>query len=109
MLVAKIDGDKLTSTAVNTVTRTVVVTDQDGGTKTIPVTETHTTTTARDLKMLRATDADGKEIPAADLKARLKDGGLVAFLSGPLDADWRKKFKSGVVFVEYAPPKEEKK
>jgi hypothetical protein len=108
MLIATIDGDKLTSTAVSPVTKSVTFIDKDGNTKAISVTETITTTTARELKFLKATDTDGKEIPVADLKTRLKNGGLVVFLTGPLDPDWRKKFKSGVVFVEYTAPKEEK-
>ena len=109
MLIAKVDGDKLTTTATNTYTRSVIVTDADGGTKTIQVKEETSTTTARELKALRFTGSDGKEIPADEVRAKLKDGGPVVFLSAPLDADWRKKFKAAAVFVEYTMPKEEKK
>ena len=108
MMIAKIDGDKFVTSTTNEHTRGVTVTDADGGTKTIQVKEMVTTTTARELKVLKATNTDGKEIPAGDLKSRLKDGGLVVFLSGPLDAEWRKKFKGNTVFVEYTVPKDEK-
>ncbi len=109
MLVARIDGDKLTSSTSSTIQKAVTVTDKDGNPKTIQVTETITTTTARELKTLKATDTDDKEVSAADLKARLKDGGLVVFLDGPLPAEWRKRFKSSVLFVEYAAPKDDEK
>ena len=109
MLVARIDGDKLVSSTSSPQTRTVSVTDKDGNPKTIQVLETVTITTARELKLLKATDVDDKEVSAADLKARLKDGGLVVFLDGPLPAEWRKRFKSSVLFVEYDPLKDEKK
>jgi hypothetical protein len=109
MLVAKVDGDTLATSESRQVTRMVNVTDAGGGTKTIPVTETVTTVTARGLKMLRASGPDGKEISHADLKSKLGDGGPVVFLTGPLDAEWRKKFKAGTVFVEYVAPKDEKK
>lgn len=108
MLIAKIDGDTLvTSTSVQQ-QRSVAVTDKDG-TKTITVTETITTSTARELKFLKATDQDDKEIPAADLKERLKGGGLVVFLNTPLDPTWKAKFKRGTLFVEYTVAKEEPK
>jgi hypothetical protein len=109
MLLAKIEGDKLTTTTTTPITRTVVATDKDGGTRTIQVKETTTTVTARDLKALRFSGPDGKEIPADDVKAKLRDGGPVVFLSGPLDADWRTKFKATAVFVEYIVPTEEEK
>lgn len=108
MLIARVDGDKLTTSDVRTQTRPVTVTDKDGGTKSVQVTETVTTTVGRDLKMLRASGPDGKEISAADLKSKLGDGGPVVLLTGPLDADWRKKFKAGTVFVEYVAAKEQK-
>jgi hypothetical protein len=108
MMIAKIDGDKFVTSTTSEVTRTVTVTEADGATKTLQVKEMVTTTTARELKILKATNNDGKVIPTADLKSRLKDGGLVVFLSGPLDAEWRKKFKGSTVFVEYTVPKDEK-
>lgn len=109
MLVAKVEGDRLVSSTSSQQSRTVSVTDKDGNPKTVQVMETVTTTTARELKLLKATDADEKEVSAADLKARLKDGGLVVFLDGPLPAEWRKRFKSSVLFVEYAAPKDDEK
>jgi hypothetical protein len=109
MLVAKIDGDKLVSSTSAQSPRTVNATDKDGNPKTIQVMETVTITTARELKLLKATDADGKEVSASDLKARLKDGGLVVFLDGPLPAEWRKRFKSSVLFVEYDALKDDEK
>lgn len=108
MLIAKIDGDKLVTSTSSTVTRSVTVSDKDG-TKTIPVTETTTTSTARELKNLRATGPDDKEVAAADLKDKLKDGGLVVFCTTPLDPTWKAKFKPNTLFVEYAAPKDEPK
>jgi hypothetical protein len=106
MLVARIDGDKLLSSTSQAIQKTVNVTDKDGNPKAVQVTEVVTTTVARELKTLKASDTDGKEVAAADLKSRLKDGGLVVFLDGPLPDEWRKRFKSSVLFVEYAAPKE---
>ncbi len=114
MLIAKIDGDALVTSSSVQQQRAVSVTDKDG-TKTITVTETITTSTARELKFLKATGPDDKEVPAADLKERLKDGGLVVFLNAPLDPTWKAKFKKGTLFVEYAaatkeePKKDDKK
>lgn len=108
MLIAKIDGDKLVTTTTTQVPRAVTITDKDG-TKTITVNETNTVSTARDLKYLKATGTDDKEIPAADFKEKLKNGGLVVFLNTPLDPTWKAKFKPGTVFVEYAAPKDEPK
>lgn len=108
MLIAKVEGDKLVTSTTSQIQRAVTVTDKDGA-KTITITETNTTSTARELKYLRATDVDDKEVPAADFKDRLKDGGLVVFLNSPLDPTWKAKMKKGTLFVEYAAPKEEKK
>ncbi len=108
MLIAKVEGDKLVTSTSTQVQRAVTVTDKDGS-KAITVTETNTTSTARELKNLRVTDIEDKEVPAADFKDRLKDGGLVVFLTAPLDPTWKAKMKKGVLFVEYAMPKEEKK
>lgn len=108
MMIARIDGDKLVTTTSSTTTRSVTVTDKDG-TKTIPVTETTTTSVARELKNLRATGPDDKEIAAAEFKDKLKDGGLVVFCATPLDPTWKAKFKPGTMFVEYAAAKEEPK
>jgi hypothetical protein len=108
MMVAKIDGDKLVTSTSTAVPKTVSVTD--GGTsKVFNVTETVTTSTARELKYLKATGTDDKEVPAAEFKDRLKDGGLVVFLNAPLDATWKAKFKKGTLFVEYAAPKDDEK
>lgn len=109
MLVARIDGDKLVSSTSAQVPRTIHLTDKDGNPKTIQVLETVTTTTAREIKNLKATDTDGKEVSAADLKTRLKDGGPVVFLDAPLPVEWRKRFKGSVLFVEYAAPKDDEK
>lgn len=108
MLIAKIDGDKLV-TSVSTQQQRAVTVNDPAGPKTITVTETVTTSTARELKFLKATGTDDKEVPAADFKSQLKDGGLVVFLNAPLDATWKAKFKKGTLFVEYAAPKEEPK
>lgn len=108
MLIAKIEGDKLITSTSSQMQRSVAVNDPNGA-KTITVTETVTTSTARDLKYLKATNIEDKEIPAAEFKDRLKDGGLVVFLNAPLDPTWKAKFKKGTLFVEYAAPKEEKK
>lgn len=108
MMIAKIDGDKLVTSTSTAVPKTVSVTD--GGTsKVFNVTETVTTSTARELKYLKATGTDDKEVPAAEFKDRLKDGGLVVFLNAPLDATWKAKFKKGTLFVEYAAPKDDEK
>ncbi len=108
MLIAKVEGDKLVTSTTSQVQRQVTVTDKEGA-KTITITETNVTSTARDLKYLKATDIDDKEVSAADFKDRLKDGGLVVFLNTPLDPTWKAKMKKGVLFVEYTAPKEEKK
>lgn len=108
MLIAKVEGDKLITSTSSQMQRVVPVNDPNGA-KTITVTETVTTNTARELKYLRATNIEDKEIPAAEFKDRLKDGGLVVFLNAPLDPTWKAKFKKGTLFVEYAAPKEEKK
>jgi hypothetical protein len=108
MLIARIDGDKLVTSATTQIPRAVAVSDP-AGPKSITVTETVTTSTARELKYLKATGTDDKEVPAAEFKAQLKDGGLVVFLTAPLDPSWKAKFKKGTLFVEYAAPKEEKK
>jgi hypothetical protein len=108
MMVAKIDGDKLVTSTSSQIPKSVTVTD--GGTsKVIAVTETITTSTARELRYRRATGTDEKGVPAAEFKDRLKDGGLVVFLNAPLDATWKAKFKKGTLFVEYAAPKDEEK
>lgn len=104
MLLAKVEGDRLVTSSSNQIQRAVVV-----GDKTITVTETVTTSTGRELKFLKATGVDDKEVPAADLKERLKDTSPVVFLSAPLDPTWKAKFKKGTLFVEYAAPKEEEK
>ena len=112
MLLVKIDGDKLVSTTSSQLNRSVTVMEKDGSElkpKTVTVTETISTTTARELKYLKATDTDDKEIPAADFKDKLKGGGQVVWLNSPLDPTWKAKFKKGTVFVEYTAPKEEKK
>lgn len=108
MLLAKIEGDSLVTSSSVQRPVAVSVTDKDG-TKTITVTETITTSTSRELKYLKATGPDDKEIPAADLKERLKGGGLVVFLNAPLDPTWKAKFKKGTLFVEYTAAKEEPK
>lgn len=108
MLIAKVEGDKLVTSTTSQVQRAVTVTDKDGA-KTITITETNTTSTARDLKYLKATDVDDKEVSAADFKDRLKDGGLVVFLNSPLDPTWKAKMKKGTLFVEYTAPKDDKK
>lgn len=111
MLLAKIDGDKLVTTSTSQLTRSVTVRERGGdGMKTIQVTETNTTTLSRELKLLRATDTNDKDISTDDLKAKLKETTPVVFLTTPLDLDWKKKFKSGTVFLEYTEPvKDEKK
>lgn len=112
MLIAKVDGDKLVTSATTTLSRSVAVTEKDGGElkpKLITVTETTVTSTARELKYLKASGPDDKEIPAADFKEKMKDGGLVVFCTSPLDPTWKAKFKKGTVFVEYTAPKEEPK
>lgn len=109
MLIARVDGDQLTTMSTTTQTRQVVASDADGGTIAVPVTETVTTTIARELKLLKATDRAGKEVPTADLKSRLGSGGPIVFLTTPLDADWRKKFKPNTLFVEYVAPKADAK
>ncbi|MCU0703461.1 MAG: hypothetical protein MUF18_05735 [Fimbriiglobus sp.] len=104
MIVAKIEGERfMTST---TVSQPRVVPTGD---RSITVTETTTTTVARELKYLKATDPDDKEIPADELKSRLKEPSPVVFLNTPLDPTWKAKFKRGTIFVEYAAPKEEPK
>lgn len=108
MLVAKVDGDKLVTSTGNQIQRSVTVTD-GGTTKVITVTETITTSTARELKFLKATGTDDKEVPAAEFKDRLKGGGLVVFLTAPLDATWKAKFRKGTLFVEYTAPKDDEK
>jgi hypothetical protein len=104
MLLGKVEGDKLVTSSVSQIPRAVAV-----GDKMITVNETVTTSTARELKYLKATGIDDKEISAADLKERLKDTAPVVFLNSPLDATWKAKFKKNTLFVEYAAPKEEEK
>jgi hypothetical protein len=108
MLLAKVEGDALVTSSSVQQPRAVTVTDKDG-TKTITVTETITTSTSRELKFLKATGPDDKEVPPADLKERLRGGGLVVFLNAPLDPSWKAKFKKGTLFVEYTVAKEEPK
>jgi hypothetical protein len=108
MLIAKVDGDNLVTSTSTQMQRTVSVTS-GGETKAFNVTETVTTSTARQLKYLKATGTDDKEVPAAEFKDRLKDGGLVVFLNAPLDPTWKAKFKKGTLFVEYTAPKDEEK
>lgn len=106
MLLAKIDGDQLVTTSSNPpLARTLVVADG----KTITVTETTTTSTTRELKYLRFSGPDDKEVPLADAKDRLKSRPDVVFTATPLDPSWKAKFKAGTLFVEYAAPREEKK
>lgn len=106
MLLAKIDGDLLVTTTTNPpLPRTIAVADG----KTITVTETITTSTARELKYLRFSGPDDKEVPLADAKDRLKSRPDVVFTVTPLDPSWKAKFKAGTLFVEYAAPREEKK
>jgi hypothetical protein len=104
MLLAKVEGDKLVTSSTSQSPRTIAV-----GDKTITVTETTTTSTARELKYLKATGIDDKEVTTAEVKERLKDTGPVVFLNAPLDPTWKAKFKKGTLFVEYAAPKEDEK
>lgn len=108
MLIAKIEGDKLVTSNTSQQQRMVTVQEKEGP-KAITITETITTSTARELKYLKATGTDDKEVPVGEFKDRLKDGGLVVFLNAPLDPTWKAKFKKGTLFVEYTSPKEEKK
>mgnify|MGYP000926765699 CR=1 FL=1 len=108
MLIAKVEGDQLVTSTTSQFPRTVTVAGKDGPT-TITVTETNTTSIARELKFLKFTDAEDKEVTSADAKERLKGGGLVVFLTSPLDPTWKAKMKKGTLFVEYAAPTEEKK
>ena len=104
MLLAKVEGDKLVTSSTSQSLRAIAV-----GDKTITVTETTTTSTARELKYLKATGIDDKEVPTAEVKERLKDTSPVVFLNAPLDPTWKAKFKKGTLFVEYAAPKDEEK
>jgi hypothetical protein len=55
---------------------------------------------ARPMSELKATGTNGKEIPPADLKEKLKAATPVVLLSGPIGEEWRMLFKTGTVFVE---------
>lgn len=54
---------------------------------------------ARPMSELKATGTNGKEIPPADLKEKLKAATPVVLLSGPIGEEWRMLFKTGTVFV----------
>jgi hypothetical protein len=105
MLLVKIDGEKLVSQTTTTITKNVVVAGPDGTTKNIPVKEDLTTTTSRDLKLIRATGNDDKDIATADLAKMLKDTTPVFFLQKPMSADLKAKFKRTAIFLEYTEPK----
>lgn len=101
----KVEGDRLVSIERSQVVRKLVVTDRNGGEekeRVIDVTTTYTSTVSRELKNLRLTDVDDKDIPLADIKTRFKDEGYVVWLRSPLDASWKKKFRADAVFVEVA-------
>lgn len=105
MMLAKIEGDKLLSQTSSTISKNVLVAATDGTTKSLLVKEEITTTTARDLKLIRATSNDDKEIAPADLAKMLRDTSPVFFLHKPLSAELKAKFKQNAVFIEYAEPK----
>ena len=67
------------------------------------------TTIAVDTSKGKVTTADGKELSADDLRAKLKAGMPAVLLPAgqAFDPEWRKLFADGVVFVE--PPQPEKK
>ena len=65
LLVAKVEGDKLVTSTTTQFQRAVSVTDKDGA-KAITVTETNVTSTARELKFLKATDTEDKAKQIAD-------------------------------------------
>ena len=109
MVLAKIEGDQFIVTTETKQTRRVIVAEKDGDeikTKTIDVTETISNSVSRDLKNLKATGPDDKEMTVEEFKAHFKGGSTGVFLTAPLDPSWKKKFKRGTVFVEYAAPKE---
>lgn len=91
------------------VTEKVTVTEIANGR---PVTRTVDVTTYKvvmktietKLKDLKATGSDGKAIPGDELEKKLKDGGTLVMHVGKLDAEARKVFKDGTVFVEQAAP-----
>ena len=106
-VVATVKDDKLTYETAQpyTFTEYVDVTRQVNGqtvTEKVPVTKTaeRKVTHARPLSELKATGADGKEIPAADLKEKLKAGGPVVLATAPVTDEWRKLFKPDTLFLE---------
>lgn len=68
----------------------------------VPVTKTveQKATVARPLSELKATGTNGQEIAPAELREKLKGGGPVVLLAGPIGEEWRMLFKTGTVFVE---------
>lgn len=68
----------------------------------VPVTKTvdGKKVVARPMSELKATGTTGQEIAPADLREKLKGGGPVVLLAGPIGEEWRALFKTGTVFVE---------
>jgi hypothetical protein len=107
LIVATLKDDKL----VYVVTQRATVTEYEAQTRTengrtvtvmVPVQKEvdQKVTLAKPMSELKATGTTGKEVPAADLKEKLKAGVPVVLLSGPLDPEWRVLFKTGTVFLE---------
>ncbi len=106
-VVATLKDDQFTYevTQPTTVTEYVSQQQQQGGkqvTVNVPVTKTvdGKRVIARPLSELKATGTTGQEIAPADLKEKLKGGGPVVLLAGPIGEEWRALFKTGTVFVE---------
>lgn len=87
-----------------------VTVNEKQGDKVVPVTKTVTrtvmtpVTSSLAVKDVKVTGTDGKAIPAADLEKKLKDGGPVVLVAGPLGEDTRKVFKDGTVFIDQSAP-----
>ena len=101
MMMVKIDANKLLSQVNSKVTKYIVIVGTDGKKKTMEIEEDVSTITFHDLKMIRATNNDDREISPDALAIRLKVTTPVFFLQQPLSADMKAKFKKTSIFLEY--------
>ena len=93
MMMVKVDGEKLLSQVNSKVTKYIVIVGSDSKKKTIEIEEDVSTITFHDLKKIRATNNDDREISPDVLANRLKVTTPVFFLQQPLSADVKAKFK----------------
>ena len=93
----QVEGDRLLVVTKSEGVRKLTVTDRNGGEekeRVIEVKTTSTSTEARELKHLRISGTDDKDIPLADFKERFKAEGYVVWLESPLDPTWKAKFRN---------------